>query len=146
MGTKMKATIGLSIFTGVSAVNWNSLFLNKEQLPDSGREWMTLDNGIQFQPANNMNPPLDYVRKLSSNGFQENPYQSIFVDGTSTYYDEYSQAWRALGFYIDCDAKLYYNDGDDNDNENENENENDEGDQTNYGCQRFLLWAAVSIV
>jgi hypothetical protein len=56
------------------------------------------------------------------------PADSIFVDGTETYYDEYAQAWRFLGFYQDCDACA-------------------DGSVDCVGntiCQRYALWAAVS--
>ena len=127
--------------------------LRKENI---GRgEWVTLENGMEFQPAQGLDPPMEYVRKLSfsSKGFESNPFAEIFVDGTETHYDEYAQAWRALGFYIDCDAQnydyYYYDNRDkykeDNENGNNGNNNNNGNDpENNIGCQRFMLWAAVS--
>ena len=136
---KVTTTIGLSFLAGTRAIQMDGL-LNKGNLPDTGREWVTFDNGIEFLPASGVNAPMEYVRKLSSEGFENNPFMEIFVDGTDTYYDEYAQAWRALGFYIDCDAKFYQVDDDEEDEKDDNY------DQVNniYGCQRYLLWAAVS--
>lgn len=45
------------------------------------------------------------------------------ADSTETYYSEDAQAWRMLGLYMDC-AK--------------------QDDGTSL-CERFLLWAAVSV-
>jgi len=60
-------------------------------------------------------------------------------------YDEYQQAWRVLGFFIDCEDSSRYNtvneygynyyDG--------NGNGNGSGDSgTEEGCKRYVLWAA----
>ena len=61
----------------------------------------------------------------------EQPRMDI-VDSSETFYNEYAQAWRLMGFYIDCNA-----DQDDHRRELEGE---DGG-----GCMRYLLWAAVSV-
>ena len=140
----MKFTIALSAITGASAIKVDSL-LKKE---DSwvGGDWITLDNGIEFQAARGVHPPMDYVRKLSASSkeFETNSYAEIFVDGTETHYDEYAQAWRALGFYIDCDAQNYdYYYYDNRDNYKDGQNQADDK-ENKIGCQRFLLWAAVS--
>jgi hypothetical protein len=93
---------------------------------DTGEPWMTLRDGTtQFQPAKKNPSPLaqDHLRQLTTSdattSSDERAHSKIFADGAKTYYDEYAQAWRALGFYIDCD---YY----------------DEDDGGNTGCQRFL--------
>jgi len=83
--------------------------LKLDQLPDTGEEWQTLSNGIQVQPASNLSPlAQEHLRRLTSTGsngtdWETSAYEKMFVDGAETYYDEYAQAWRALGFYIDCD-------------------------------------------
>jgi hypothetical protein len=59
-----------------------------------------------------------------------------FVEGVSDY-DEYQQAWRLLGFMIDCDAV-----GDDDVDSHDNKNNNG-GQRSADGCGRFLIWAAV---
>ena len=161
--------------------------LSKDDIPDSGRDWVSLPNGVQFQPGptdgknEEENERLEYLRKLafdgftsnnaeSSSGVQSNPQLSqVFVDGTETYYDEWAQAWRVLGWYIDCDAcDEQYEDGDNDDdgyhyencwvfaqyndyyennkyNNNNNNDHQDENKQNQYrgGCQRYLVWAAV---
>jgi hypothetical protein len=58
-----------------------------------------------------------------------------FADGIGEY-DEYQQAWRFLGFMVDCNAKT----SDDDDGSGSG----DSG--TGDGCKRYLLWAAVSIL
>lgn len=64
----------------------------------------------------------------------------IYVDGAETIYDDYAQAWRVLGFYIDCEAT----------SGEAEEGGAEQNDQNNGnmvgGCQRYLLWAAVSFL
>ena len=121
--------------------------LNKEDIP-SERQWMTIDekSGLEFQPGSNdeSDPRMKHIRRSLGfgNGMQTDMANGRFVDGAETYYDEYAQAWRVLGFYLDCDAC------------------NDEGEDANANgyngncyayenggyqnrCQRYLLWAAV---
>jgi len=61
---------------------------------------------------------------------------TVFVDTANTYYDGYQQAWRYLGWFVQCE-----NSGGDQGN--------DDGYQekkiNNYTCQRYLIWAAVSL-
>jgi hypothetical protein len=95
-------------------------------------------------------------------------YTDTLVDSMETAYNEYAQAWRMLGFYIDCgdDAVMWNrrldeanandngeeedvaaeeeeNVGDDAVNNNNNNNNNNNAAQG--GCYRYLLWAAVSM-
>jgi hypothetical protein len=57
------------------------------------------------------------------------------------YYDGYQQAWRLLGFYIDCSER-----GRDDKDEHEH-NSHDADDAKSTGrCVRYLIWAAVSAV
>jgi hypothetical protein len=124
-----------------------------DELPNTGREWITLDNGVEFQPGSDLDPRLEHARELWSrtsktdSGFQnDNAFEKIFIDGTETHYDEYSQAWRYLGFYIDCDAVPTCNNDDDLEDCDERRKRGLEGDEDQdvYGCMRFLLWASVS--
>jgi hypothetical protein len=121
-----------------------------DELPNTGREWVTLDNGIEFQPGADVDPRLEQARELWSrtdgNSFQnDNGYEKIFVDGVETYYDQGAQAWRYLGFYIDCDAVPTCNNDDDLEGDCDDERKRRlEGDQESSGCMRFLLWASVS--
>lgn len=57
-----------------------------------------------------------------------------FVEGMSEY-DEYQQAWRLLGFMIDCNSA--------SDDDDEHSGSGSE-DTTEDGCSRYVLWAAVS--
>ncbi len=103
--------------------------LMEKSHPDTGESWMTLSNGIEYQPAANLSPLAQrHLRQMTSN-YPTGNFEKMFVDGAETYYDEYAQAWRALGFYIDCgyraDARRALQEG--------------EG-----GCTRYMLWAAVS--
>jgi hypothetical protein len=59
-----------------------------------------------------------------------------FVEGVSDY-DTYQQAWRMLGFMIDCDDPNQTNTDDDHHSGSNDENE------TGQGCRRYVLWAAV---
>jgi len=122
--------------------------LQKGDLPQTGKDWVTLDNGVEFLPGSDADTRVANVRKLWS-GNQvgaSSPYDSIFADGSETYYDEYAQAWRVLGWYIDCDFCNGDN-GDGNDfcqGDRNRRLENGDGDEdaAPTGCPRFLLWAA----
>lgn len=203
-----------------------------DKLPDSGEQWQTLPNGVEFQPGANLSPlAQNHLRRLlhsqaysntnirraqeddrddgpddeedrddGTNGPTGSPthymayqygngdntdddkyrfsdtelfnskyannadettaefdvgFSKIYMDGAETYYDEYSQAWRALGFYIDCNSQIYdqYYVGGDDDEKEEGDNQQhrqlpeneDNVDNDRLGCQRFMLWAAVSL-
>jgi hypothetical protein len=59
-----------------------------------------------------------------------------FADGIGEY-DEYQQAWRFLGYMIDCQQQ-----GDDDDYRRNLSGSYDGG--TGKGCKRYVLWAGVS--
>jgi len=66
-----------------------------------------------------------------------NPYSvQPFVEGMGDY-DEYQQAWRLLGFMIDCNAVSS------DDNEDERGHGSNSADVTDEGCARYVMWAAV---
>jgi hypothetical protein len=101
----------------------------------TGREWISLSEKEQFQPADfsgesprNAALMQNSLRRLLD---RDGDYSSIFVDGAETYYDEYSQAWRYLGFYIDC------NQAEDGYHERLLQE-----DESYTGCLRYLMWAA----
>ena len=136
-------------------------------LPTTGQDWITLDgqsdrraaSGLEFQPNDFADEDPETARRLrairdrslysfTGEGDPEG-YSKQFIDGGETYYDEYSQAWRLLGFYIDCDSP-YEREGD-CDGGGGGGNDNDEGgvqyDENGNiikSCARYLLWAAVS--
>ena len=61
-----------------------------------------------------------------------------FVDGVSDY-DAYQQAWRLLGFMIDCNnIQNSYSNNNNNNNQHSGDNSG-----TGEGCTRYVLWAAV---
>jgi len=104
--------------------------LQEKSLPDTGEAWTTLPNGIEYQPAANLSPLAQrHLRQLTSTSqYPTGEFEKMFVDGAETYYDEYAQAWRALGFYIDCGYR--------SDNARRGLKEKEEG------CLRYMLWAA----
>lgn len=58
-----------------------------------------------------------------------------FADGIGEY-DEYQQAWRYLGYMIDCNAR---------EEEYDDDEHHDSFEGTGEGCKRYVLWAAVCI-
>lgn len=68
-------------------------------------------------------------------------YELEFIDGSETYYNDYAQAWRLLGFYVDCNSPHNnYNECSNNNDGGGNNNNDDDNSQAD--CQRYLLWAA----
>ena len=107
-------------------------------------QWLSISEGVEFMPNTNL-PPLPKSsrgRKLEMEDGEESttgaweeydPYSvQPFVEGMSEY-DEYQQAWRLLGFMIDCNSV------DDDDGSGSGSQ-----DVTEDGCARYVLWAAVS--
>jgi hypothetical protein len=84
---------------------------------------------------------FDYSGGGTRGGYGSSQYdKQPFVEGVSDY-SSYQQAWRMLGFMIDCDADTSYS----YNNRNNNHNSQDKGDYlTGQGCQRYVVWAAVS--
>ena len=129
--------------------------LDKNNLPTTGQDWISLGDksgsGLEYQPNdfNDEDPEtarrLRAIRDRTLLSWGTKDYSTQFIDGGETYYDEYSQAWRLLGFYIDCDSP--YEDeggcggggGGDNDQQDVDAN----GNPVKH-CVRYLLWAAVS--
>ncbi|CAB9504054.1 expressed unknown protein [Seminavis robusta] len=129
-------------------------------------QWMSLNNGVQFLPSHKWENGLledSQIRQWASQQLTRNGqhrtharrhlgndggdadtnvmvnndiyYLSPFVEG-ETEYDEYQQAWRLLGFMIDCDDML----SDVDDDGNGNSGSGDQG--TGEGCHRYVIWAA----
>ena len=133
--------------------------LDKNNLPTTGQDWISLGDksafGLEYQPNDfdDEDPAtarrLRAIRDRALLSWGTKDYSNQFIDGGETYYDEYSQAWRLLGFYIDCDSP-YEREGD-CDGGGGGGNDNDEGgvqyDENGNiikSCARYLLWAAVS--
>jgi len=115
--------------------------ISKAQVPNTGRDWVTLDNGVEFQPG----PEYTFghaARILSANGdgstsfYEANP----FIEGAEIEFDEGQQAWRFVGWWIDCneDIKGAYGNPDGGDNSHGSQSE----DYEEGACQRYLMWAA----
>ena len=128
--------------------NW----IRKEDLPQTDQEWVSFHRTVEFLPASDDLSATAKARALARQLEEEDEGEeedtatddiySIqpFVEGISEY-DEYQQAWRLLGFMIDCDDHLSYVD-DDAYYYNNNGGSWDGG--TGEGCHRYVLWAAVS--
>jgi len=112
---------------------------------ENNGQWVSISEDVEFMPNSNLSPlrKPSKLRKLeeteeweedgSATGAWEeyDPYSvQPFVEGMSEY-DEYQQAWRLLGFMIDCNSV------DDDDN-----NGSGSEDVTEDGCARYVLWAA----
>jgi hypothetical protein len=82
----------------------------------------------------------------TSSGREDNAQYRVqpFVEGVSDY-DAYQQAWRMLGFMIDCNTISSYNNNNNNNQNNNNGHSNDNEDGTGEGCTRYVLWAAVRL-
>lgn len=94
-----------------------------------------------------------------------NYFEDYFADGLETQYNDYAQAWRYLGIYVDCDAQEEQRRrrledgeeeegddaaaegddaaGDDQEEEQQDAEEEEEAEEDKY-CYRYLLWGAVS--
>lgn len=160
------AALGLMVLVGISSTKAEGIS-HSIGLPPDG-EWTSLNEKVQFLPAPDEGSPLlrhEQRRFLSY-------YSEHFVDGQETQYNEYAQAWRLLGLYIDCDSdaeeearRRLEDGGDDNGGEDDadaNEDEQAEQDENEEAqeeeqeeeveeeeddgvvCERHLLWAAVS--
>ena len=115
--------------------------LDKNNLPTTGQDWISLGDksgaGLEYQPNDFDDEDPESARRLRAIrdrtllSWGADDFSKQFIDGGETYYDEYSQAWRLLGFYSDCDSP-YEDDGDCG------------GNAGGENCPRYLLWAAVS--
>jgi hypothetical protein len=126
--------------------------VRQQDLPIADQKWQSLNPDVEFIPAEGIDPKL--FRRFLEQGDEgyydaeegtESTHMGMTAKMASIYniesfayggdeYDEYQQAWRLLGFIIDCNPMVdddYYAGG--------------SGDQgTEDGCARYVLWAAVS--
>ena len=121
-------------------------FYTNSDLPNNA--WSVDDDGTGFMAAADPEA-IEYMRNYqqqqqqrratsSSNSYH---YRDYFADGSETFWPEGAQAWRLLGFYIDCYAQEQGYNGRRN---LQGEDENN-GDYESGACVRYLLWAAVRI-
>ena len=66
--------------------------LNQNDIPDSGKDWISLPNGVQFQPSASGNSEqdevrLDNLRKLAFNGFSNRGEYSMNPQLSQPYID-----------------------------------------------------------
>jgi hypothetical protein len=124
--------------------------------------WVSMNKDVQFLPVDDLPKKRSSkrARSLQDNesgdqeeGGGEEYYEEVeagetgewegydpysvqpFVEGMGEY-DEYQQAWRLLGFMIDCN---YVSSG-----EQDEHGGSGSADTTDEGCARYVLWAAVS--
>lgn len=122
-----------------------------EDMPISDGKWQSLNPDVDFIPAEGVDPKLlqrfleqegggeadESETSTATNAAMNSKLANIYKVESFAYgadeYDEYQQAWRLLGFIIDCNPMVdddYYAGG-----------SGDEG--TEDGCARYVLWAAV---
>jgi len=119
-------------------------FMLQSDAPSTGEEWKSISEKVQFQISSDFDEKDEKMKntlRLLLEGDQDsmparrrmdsqsNPYskQAMFVDGQESYYEAYSQAWRYLGYYVDCNPDM------DNDRRRLEDGGSD--------CTRYLLWA-----
>ena len=124
--------------------------MRDEDLPivNAGEKWKSLNQNVDFVPADGIDPEM-VGRFLEQGNYYEEEEQTddnrmkgmefIYDNQPFAYgegdYDEYQQAWRLLGFIVDCNPMVdddVYDQGGSGD------------DVTGDGCARYVLWAAVS--
>jgi len=105
---------------GLGGGGGSSGFLRESDLPDTGEEWISLTKDTEFLPASSSSSAADAADFSPMTGSSSSSassvsdsehvrraqrrflgYEDKFADG-NTYYDEYAQAWRVLGWYVDC--------------------------------------------
>jgi hypothetical protein len=121
-------------------------FLKGETPNAAQEEWISLSERVAFQPSKtSSNTESDaMLRRSQSRLLSEYTFSS--VDGSETLYDDYAQAWRLLGLYVDCSTQVESEDRRlEEDNEDEAEEEGEEDEDEDEGCKRYMLWAAVSL-
>jgi hypothetical protein len=134
--------------------------------PSTGLDWISLREGIEFQPASveqaaagdaaANSSPEEYRQRLrqaqdrflaeqsssSSSSSTSHQHNVEYVDSAETYYDGYAQAWRYIGFYTDCSPNQSSNY--DYDDRRRKARDLNSADDQETPCYRYLLWAAVS--
>jgi hypothetical protein len=125
--------------------------VRQEDLPIHDQRWQSLNPDVEFIPAEGIDPQL-WQRFLdqaegeesesATNAGMSSKMTSIYNVESFAHggveYDEYQQAWRLLGFIIDCNPMVdddYYAGG--------GSGSGDKGTQD--GCARYVLWAAVRL-
>lgn len=147
---KMKISVALSFLLAKAASatmasnNGREKPMLKSRIPSTGEEWISLKDGVEFQPAMNHEDPevskaveqarLRFLAQKSEG--ETSAYETQFVDGSETYYAILSQAWRYIGFFVDCNGYT---------RDNRKLEDAAAAEEGVSSCGRYLLWAAVSI-
>ncbi|GKY98948.1 hypothetical protein MPSEU_000850600 [Mayamaea pseudoterrestris] len=97
---------------------------------DNEGQWITLDRGVEFQP-NELEASSNPSLRLAQHRFLSSANKSPFA-AQDEYYPAYAQAWRMLGFFVDCE---------DSAEEGSRDHRELNGDKT-ATCQRYLMWAS----
>lgn len=101
--------------------------------PTTGEDWISLSQETSFQPTNSQDPRLVRARQRFLNDGITN--SALPVDSIETEWDGYQQAWRLVGFYVDCSVG-----GQQQDHRRSLNQQQQQGAE--QSCQRYLLWAA----
>jgi hypothetical protein len=105
----------------------------QEQMNQMMNEQQMMERSLQ--EGDNANYDFSGANHTHGAYSQDNPYSvQPFIEGMGGY-DEYQQAWRLLGFIIDCNDVIY------DDDYQEGGHSND-GTLTGEGCGRYVMWAA----
>eukprot|EP00934_Nitzschia_sp_Nitz4_P005262 Nitzschia sp. Nitz4//scaffold103_size77763//34328//36057//NITZ4_005443-RA/size77763-snap-gene-0.56-mRNA-1//-1//CDS//3329532322//5252//frame0 len=137
--------MALSSVTLASSIPGGLPYIRMKDLPGvanpEAAQWTSVDTDMEFLPVDNVRLPQGSIRVRNLEEEEEEEAISDasayrvqpFVEGIGEY-DEYQQAWRMLGFMIDCNSVDYQYD---NDGHHSNDQE-----LTEDGCARYILWAA----
>ena len=107
-------------------------------------------NSNNYNNENNQNANAN-ENSQNNNANNSNQYKGngpFGMDGIETLYDDYSLAWRFLGFYVDCNICILQDSNNDNDNDNDNQDDEYSSpsecieDGIDTVCRRYALWAA----
>ena len=117
-------------------------FMGKDYDPKTAENWVSMSEDVEFLPVlkNGMNGEIDgrntrSLEQTTGSYSWNNPYSvQPFVEGMSGY-DEYQQAWRLLGFMIDCSIPF-------EDDDYHVSAHSRDGDVNESGCARYVIWAA----
>lgn len=130
----------------------------EKERKNNNDNWMSITEDVEFLPllntknnkATTRGRTLEYdassqstsTTTTTTGAHSYNDPFSIqpFVEGMSNY-DEYQQAWRLLGFMIDCNTHVNGDDDDDGKSQHSGDEE-----ITEEGCARYVIWAAVSSI
>lgn len=100
------------------------MMMNGMAIVTAGHDLESIDD--QFMAMNTDVQQLS--RSLGKEEIVPDKPNSTFVDSQYSVYKGYQQAWRMLGFYVDCSPDIFSQGSQDGDGSNQ--------------CQRYLLWAA----